>query len=180
MKFPKLHLACADDELCPAMECVCVGKEFTYASDAHILVRHKTSEIFDDKFVESLPENNVLIPRKAIYLMCQKLTTGVNLSDDKKSIILKRTDGSEISFKFFTDRSYVDAESVIPKDKNYDSVKRIGLSSNLLDRLADAMGCNQSLLQLYFYGETKSVIVKTNYSDYESVLGLIMPVMIND
>jgi hypothetical protein len=179
MKFPKLHLVCSDD-LRPVMSCVCVDKEYTFASDAHILVRHKTSEIFKDAFVKSLPEEKILIPKKAIFLVCQKMTTGVSLSDDKKLFQIHRKDESVISFKLFTDGTYPNGNSVIPNPKDMKPVDEIGISSNLLDRLSDGMGCEQPILRLRFFDKTHAIYVTSNHTDYNSAVGIIMPVMIND
>lgn len=40
-KKVKMHLACADDELRPALACIYFKNDFAYASDGHILVRNK-------------------------------------------------------------------------------------------------------------------------------------------
>jgi len=180
MKFPKLHLVCATDELRPVMSCICVNKEFTFASDAHILVRHRTSEIFGDDFVASLPESSILINRKAIFLICQKATEKVSLSDDKKMIQLHRKDESVISFKLFTDGTYPDANKIIPDPKNMKLVDEIGINSNLLDRLSGGLGCDVPIIRIRFFDKTHAMHVTSNYTDYASAVGIIMPVMIND
>jgi hypothetical protein len=180
MKFPKLHLVCDDTDFRPVMNCICVGKEFTFASDAHILVRHKTSEIFGKDFVASLPESPILISRKAVLLICQKATEKISLSDDKKMIQLHRKDESVISFKLFTDGTYPDANKIIPNPKDSKPVDKIGINSNLLDRLSDGLGCNIPMLRIKFFGKTNAMYVTSTETDYVSAIGIIMPVMIND
>jgi hypothetical protein len=180
MKFPKLHLVCSDDDLRPVMSCVCVDKEYTFASDVHILVRHKTSELFTDAFIESLPEGQILIPRKAIFLVCQKMTTEVSLSDDKKLFQIHRKDESIISFKLFTDGTYPNGNSVIPDLKDMKPVDEIGISSNLLDRLSDGLGCERPILRLRFFDKMRAIYVTSIFTDYGSAVGVIMPVIIND
>lgn len=178
MKFPKLHLVCSDDDLRPAMQCIQVGKEFTFASDAHILVRHKTSEIFKDEFVQTLPENPILIPRKAIYLVCQKATIKVSLSDDKTSFQIHRTDGSLISYKLVNE-SYPNANSIIPDRKNCKPLKEIGINASLLERLTEGMGCNIPIVHMYFFDIHQAIYVTSEYTDYQSATGIIMPTNIN-
>lgn len=179
MKFPKLHLVTSNNELRPAMCCVCIGKEFTYASDAHILVRHKTSEIFKPEFVESLPEQPILVPGKCFKLVCQKSTTKVSLSDDKKYFQIHRLDSSVISYKLVSE-NYVNAESIIPNPKNSQPLKEIGINSNLLDRLSDGLGCDIPLLKLNFFDVRKAIYVTSKQTDYESAIGIIMPCNITD
>jgi hypothetical protein len=179
MKFPKLHLACANDELRPTMECICIDKEFTFASDAHILVRHRTSEIFKDDFVESLPKQSIMVNRKAVKLICEKATVKISLTDDKKQIQLHRLDGSIISYKLYNDGNYPDANKIIPDLKDMKPVDKIGINSTLLDRLADGLGCSIPILHLNFFDQSHAIYVTSPYSDYEFAIGIIMPVNIN-
>jgi hypothetical protein len=179
MKFPKLHLVCSDDDLCPVMSCVCVDKEYTFASDEHILVRHKPSELFKDAFIESLPEGQILIPRKAILLVCQKMTTEVSLSDDKKLFQIHRKDESIISFKLFTGGTYPKANNIILDPKDMEPLDEIGINSGLLDRLSDGLGCEIPILHLKFFDKSQSIYVTTEYGCDDAV-GVIMPVKIND
>ena len=178
MKFPKLHLVCANDDLRPAMTHAKVNKDFTFASDTHVLVRHKTSEIFKDDFIASLPENGIMIPRRAIALMVKTAIIRVSLTDDKKSIQLHQLDGSIITYKC-ADMNYPDANSIIPDLKDIKPVDKIGLSSTLLDRLADGLGCDIPILHLNFFGQDKAIYVTSPHSDYEGAIGIIMPVNIN-
>jgi len=177
MKLPKLHLVCADDELRPAMQCVFVKKDFLFASDAHILVKHKTSEIFKDEFVASIPDEGIMIPRKAWYIMCRKSTFKVTLADSK--IELHQLDGSVIAYKLVSER-YPNADSVIPNPKKLKPIDEVGLNSALLDRLADGLGCGQPILRLKFFEKHKAVYVTSQYTDYESAVGIIMPVNIQE
>jgi hypothetical protein len=166
------------------MEHIYVDKEFTFASNAHILVRHKTAELFSEEFIASLPDEAILIPRKAIYLTCQKLTKDVSLSDDKKMFQIHRTDESIISFKLPTDLRYPNANNVIPKIGESTTIKKIGIRSSFLSILTEAMGCD--IVKLLFFGEHKAIYVTESrnsvYSEleYPSAIGVIMPVMLNE
>jgi hypothetical protein len=177
MKFPKLHLVCADDELRPTLNCAFVGKEFTFASDAHILVRHKTTEVFKEDFIATLPESGIMIPRKALALICKKATFKIALTDDKKQIQLHQEDGSVITYNLASG-NYPDANSIIPDPKNGKAVDKIGINADILLRLAQGMGCDHPVLELQFFDITKAVRVTSKHSDYFDVVGIIMPCMI--
>lgn len=179
MKFPKLHLVCAVDELRPAMEHICIEKEFTFASDTHILVRHRTSEIFKEDFVTSLPEQSIMVHRRAVELICKKATVKIALTDDKTQIQLHQLDGSIISYKIYNDRSYPNANSIIPDLIDMKPVDKIGLNSTLLDRLSDGLGCSIPILHLNFFDQSHAIYVTSPHSDYEGAIGIIMPVNIN-
>ena len=94
MKFPKLYLVCDAWELPPQFGYVKVDKDFTIATNAHIIVKHKTSELFKDDFVSSLPENGIMIHANAIKLICKSSTIKISLSDDKNNIQLHQKDFS--------------------------------------------------------------------------------------
>lgn len=180
MKFPKLHLVCSNDDLRPTMSHVKIDKEFTFASDAHILVRHKTLEIFKEDFVSSLPEGGIMIPRKAVSILCQKSTSKISLTDDKKQVQLHQMDGSVIIYKCFFDQQYPDANRIIPDKKDCQKLSEIGLSAGLLKQLSDGMGCDIPILVLRFFGASKAILCTSNHTDYNSAIGIIMPVMINE
>ena len=180
MKFPKLNLVCSDDDLRPVMSHIKVEPEFTFATDAHILVRHKTSEIFKKDFVASIPEEGILIPKKAIFLMCKKTTVKISLTEDKKQIQLHQIDGSVITYNLFFDGNYPNANLIIPDPKDCKPLVKVGLNSVLLSRLASGMNCNDPILNLLFFDQNKGVYATSPHSDYYSAVGIIMPVMIND
>jgi len=179
MKFPKLHLVCAADELRPNMEHICIDKEFTFASDGHILVRHMTSEIFEKNFIASLPAHSIMVHKKAVKLICEKATVKISLTDDKKQIQLHRLDGSIISYKLYIDRAYPDANKIIPDIKDIKPLDKVGINSNLLDRLSDGLGCDIPVLHLNFFDRSHAIYVTSPHSDYEDAVGIIMPVNIN-
>lgn len=179
MKFPKIDLCCEDNLLRPVMSYVCVKKDFTFATDGHVLVRHVTSEIFKEEFVSSLPDDPIMIPSKAIFLMCQKATVKVSLTDDKKQIQLHRLDGSVITYKLRDDCRYPDTNSVIPDPKNTKPISKIGLSSTLLSRLTDGLGCDIPILHMSFFDDHSAIYVTSPHTFYEGAVGIIMPVNIN-
>jgi len=180
MKFPKLYLVCDAWELRPQFQYAKVDKEFTIATNAHIIVKHKTSELFKDDFVDSLPENGIMIHANAIKLICKSSTVKISLSDDKNNIQLHQKDLSWISYNCQPGLPFPSTDSLFPELDKCQPLKEIALSANLLFNLAEGMGVRTKILHLYFYEPTKAILVKANNPDeYFSVIGLIMPVMIN-
>lgn len=179
MKFPKLDLVCSNDDLRPVMGCVRVEKEFTYATDAHIIVRHKTSEIFNPLFVETIPGEGINIPSRAIALMRKIATKNIALTDDKKQIQLFQVDDSIITYRLNTD-NYPKSESLWPDKKDCKPLAEIGLNAKKLNQLSEGLHSNFGILHLWFFEPTKAILCDTNGNgDYFSAIGLIMPVMMN-
>ena len=58
MKFktlPKLHLVCQDySQIRPIMNYILVTKDDVVATDAHVLVIHKTRDLFDEHFINKM------------------------------------------------------------------------------------------------------------------------------
>ena len=90
MKFPHLYRVVADDEIRPAMCVAYVTKTKTYATNAHVMAVHQTEKIFDQAFVESLPKEGIALPVKVLKAICLRTITSIELSANKKEIILKR------------------------------------------------------------------------------------------
>jgi DNA polymerase III sliding clamp (beta) subunit (PCNA family) len=181
IKLPKLDLVCENNSYRPVLANVKVTKEFTYASDEHIAVKHRTLKLFNSEFVDSIPDNGILIPSKVIKIINTKKTISIVLTEDKKQIQLNQLDGSKISYKLFTDGNYPNVESVIPNNKDCTTLNEIAISASLLERLAQGMGANHSILHLKFFGASKVILCNTNnQGDYFGAIGVIMPVMINE
>jgi len=180
MKFPKLYLVCDAWELRPQFGYVKVDKDFTIATNARIIVKHKTSELFKDDFVSLLPENGIMIHANAVKLICRQSTVNILLSDDKNYIQLYQKDTSMISYNCQPGLSFPGTNKLFPELDKCQPLKEIALSANLLFNLAEGMGIRTKILHLYFYGPTKAILIKANNPDeYFSAIGLIMPVMMN-
>lgn len=177
MKLPELDLACGF--MRPALHCIKVTQEFTYASDAHIAVKHKSSEIFKELFIESIPEEGILIPANAFKIARKKTTKNIKLSDDKKHLQLFQEDGSEVIYSLPND-NYPDIDQILPDKQQCVELKEIALNPTLLARLGKAMGKDNEPLHLSFFGATKTILCDCNgHGDYYSAIGIIMPAMIN-
>ena len=67
--FPPLELACGKDDLRPVMTYVKIDREYTVATDAHMMVVYKTKDAFNQRydnseFVEKIPEAGIYIHRE--------------------------------------------------------------------------------------------------------------------
>jgi len=178
MNLPKLDLATCNDELRPMLSCIKITKKYTYASDAHIAVRHNSSELFPEDFIELLPEQGILLPRKSFQIMRKRETIGFKLSLDNKKIQLYQSDGSEIVYPLLDDANYPSVDHLIPEREKCTELKQIALNPKLLTTLSDALG-SAGILHLWFYGEAKAILCDCNGNgDYFGAIGIIMPAMI--
>ena len=178
MRLPKIDLACGIDDLRPQLACISVGKETIEATDAHVIVRHITREIFKDEFIESLPDSGIMIPRRAFVEMRKTTTLKSLLSEDKKRIVLQRKDESEISYPLYFGNPFPDSKNLWKEKTDCKALDKIAISSRLLNHIADAMGCESGILQMYFYHERQAIMVYPNGdSDYSGARGMIMPVI---
>ena len=170
--LPKLHLCCANDELRPAMNHLLVTKEFIVASDSHVLIEFKTSELFDQNFIEAMPER-FLIHRENWKMLSVK--HHYLLFTDSQIEIIKN------GFSFFIPAvreedigNFPDYEKVFKVEKE-SITDKIGIKPELLKKLSSAIG--SQILHLHFNGEARTIIIK---SSIEGVRALIMPAMISD
>lgn len=182
MKFPKLYLAVADDFL-PVMSHAYVTKEFTYASDRHILVRHRTEEIFNTEFCKDIPEQGVFIPYHVLKMIPQAKTIKVLLLNNATQIKLLRKDYNPIFDlpKIDDLGKYPDADKLLNSNDPTQPLEEIALNPALLHNLIQAMDPS-STVRMKFKGANKNIICSPNTDapDYPSVKALIMPCPIND
>jgi hypothetical protein len=177
--LPKLHLACSDEELRPVMQHILVTKKEICASDAHILVIHQTKDIFSKEFIESMPAK-FLIHKEQWKQICKK-HIALKFENGAIEVIYN---GYSIMHKIKTPEInlvYPDYKKIMLKKKDKEDVGEIGISSELLHKLTDAMFYNYQTkgLKLEFFGQTKHIIV-TSSSGESKVKGLIMPIMITE
>jgi hypothetical protein len=180
MKLPRIDLACLIDDYRPVYGYINVTKDFIYATNAHIIVRHKTQEVFKDIFIETIPDKGMLIPANAWKLARNKKTVRIALTDDKLKIELYQEDSSIITYGLGNHLTFIDCESVMPKKEECSELKEIGLTPRILNLLSESMEC--STLKIQFYGAAKAMLCLPNQSlnTYFGVIGICMPCMILD
>ncbi len=165
-RLPKIHLCCSTDELRPILNYVLLTKENVVATDAHIIIEYKTTELFEERFISDMPER-CLIHKENWKILTQR-HRHLFIKDSKIEIIFNsrnlfipiETEGKN--------GKYPDYNTVFKlKSKE---VKQIGLTPSFLNKLSMVMGVRK--LDLYFNGETDAIIIK---SSNENIKALIMP-----
>ena len=185
---PKIHECLANDELRPTMCHALITSEDIVASDAHVLVWHKTKDFFDEDFIKSIPKEGILVPKPALYDLSLRSAENFGSryfeSKDKKvrMIIIRHEDDEERYFKVRLNngeamQKYPAWQKVWPTLKETEPVTSIGINPVFLAKLAKAIGSNQ--LHIRFHGANKAMVVFEHRGDYENAKGLIMPAMFN-
>jgi hypothetical protein len=161
------------------MNCICVNKDFTYATDGHIAVRHVTSELFPEEFISSLSNDTILIPAQVIHVIRKRRTFRVSLTDDKTQIRIHQENGITVLCDLLCDVKYPDVGSLIPAKKDCLPIDNISFNVEYLGHLIKGIGCSHPTIKMYFYGPTKAILVESEYG-YRSAVGIIMPCDFNN
>jgi hypothetical protein len=182
MKFPALDKALGDD-FRESLSYVYVDKDKTFASDAHIMVIHKTEELFDVEFIRNLGERTITMHAEIIKTIRSTKCHSIDIVDDE--IIIKPKPGDkkkpDIHFKIIGMHcNPPQYQKILEEAKKGKEVKEISLNSFLLNNLREALGIPIRIgLCIKFNGETKGMYCRTNGdSYYPSAEGMIMPVQI--
>lgn len=179
-QLPKMHLACSDDELRPTMTHILFTKEEIVASDATILVIHKTKDYLDKEFIKSMPER-FLISRWN-YLILSKRNAKIKYDKVRKLIIVTDLKYTEHYVPVIPDdgekfNKYPDYEKVFPEKSH--KIINIGINGKRLENLYKSMLMPYQYyypLIFEFCGVDKAIKVTVPCSN---AIGIIMPQMIN-
>jgi len=182
MKLPKLHLACSDDTYRPVMSHVLITKEETVATNAQILVVHKTKDLFPEQFIDDMPKR-MLIHRRFWADICKNHLSIYFNNETNQVEIMRKFKYENIKYFYpivFESEIgiYPDYTKVFPKKQ--ESKKEIALNPLLLKNLYKAMNtyADSTGLKLEFYDNYGAIIAKLNPDT--GVKGMIMPIMINE
>lgn len=168
----RMDLACATDELRPAMNCIHFENGYAYASDGHILVKNFLSECtsIPEEQIEKLNGKNI---HRDAYKQIIKYDE-IIISEDG----IEANKGEQKAFFYFdkTETKYPDAESVINMALNDPPVPvgEIGIKTELLIKMNKAL-YGSSGCKYQFKGENKNIVLQSIDTDS---LGIIMPVYI--
>lgn len=188
MDFPKLYSVIAKvDELRPCFNAALVKKDETFISEGHIMIIHKTVELFDEEFTNAVPKEGLALEYNVLKAICQKSVRNVSLSDDKKTIILHPEKSlsfrknPEMRFNLDPVETYhfPNYKSVLPAIKDMVIIDSIALSVLKLKVIYEALGSREGKMKLSFFGNEKAVLIEPTLSD-SSVSGskaLIMPIL---
>jgi len=175
----QLNLLCSTKDTQPAMNYVKVTQEHMVATDAHILAAIPTNLMFDEGFIEGIPEDGMLIHAKHF----QKLkgydnATWLNAGEIIKLIDSKKEDYL-IECKSEEDiGTYPNWEAVMPKKEDRVDVSQIGVNFALAAKLQKAM--DTLACKMTFTGKDKAILVEPEQGNEKSdIIGLIMPVRLD-
>lgn len=169
-KKVQMHLACLKDETRPAMQCVYFNNGFAYASDTHILVRNRISEIsgLNEAEIEAL---NGKFLHADFYKDMLKYD---NILIAEEGIECTKGNGKAF-FYFSTFEKYPNAEKVLQSALNKQTVPtpQVSFDMKLMQRLNKALYESDSCTAT-FKGTGNAIIFDSLKDDVSSV-GLIMP-----
>jgi len=180
----KFNLICGKDDIRPVLSYVKVTPKVIVATDATILLKAPTTTVFDEEFIESIPESGILIHRedwdklsKATHIEWKQGMIKLNYAK-KRGVIIEPEYESE-------DFNYPDYENAIPDNNMATSQHKVGVNAELLHTLQKAVPySNGTILSLYGRGRGMKVkfqggddLWETTYGDVE---GLIMPILIEE
>ena len=78
-----------------------------------------------------------------------------------------------------TEGKFPNYEAVIPKKEDGEPLFNIGVNAKNLLRLQNAMGPNAAGVACYFTGQHGAIICEPINPEYDSLVAIIMPMMIN-
>ncbi len=168
-KKVQMHLACAKDEQHPVMQCVFFNNGYAYATDTHILVRNRISEIsgLNESEIEAL---NGKFLHAAFYKDMLKYDS-IMIAEDG----IECAKGNDKAFFYFsTFEKYPDAEKVLQDALNKQTVPlpQFSFDINLMQRLNKAL-YQSDRCTATFKGVGNPVIFDSMDEDVSSV-GLFM------
>lgn len=178
----KLHQACANDGMRPAMEHIQFKNGYAYASDAHIAIKASLTAIsaLSPEDIEKLNGHFIHSSQWPLLLKYSNIEIGegvINLIGDNgvKTVITLRDEVNGITK--YPDIEKLFAPEKIEKEANLHAV---AFSFKLLNKLRAAMGLSDKTV-LHFTGcAADPIYVKGELSKFTDVQGLIMPMLLED
>lgn len=186
----KLHKACANNDFRPAMQYVCFKDGYAYATDAHIAVRARLSDIcaLSDEDIAKL--NGYLI-HKSHYELLLKYSTieigegTITLIDPESKartvIQMTRIAGSSEEMEQSNGKAiyYPNVDAIIDKDRSEEPLQQVGFNYPLLGRIIAAMGITPNRVGLRFTTSGHQMVV-LGVEPGIDVRGIIMPILLNE
>ena len=185
----KLHKACANDDLRPAMHYICFKDGYAYATDAHIAVRASLQAICALSEEERNKLNGYLI-HKNQYEMLLKYSTieigeGVITCIDPESKarttiqLVKLAESSEAAEVSEGKAIYFpNVDAVINDDLSKEPLQKVGFNYSLLGRIIAAMGIQPNRVGLRFVSRGKMVVLGVEPGI--DVRGIIMSILLDE
>ena len=176
----KLDLIASKDDLRPIMNFIVVSKINCVATNGNVLGVVPTGEIFDEDFINDLPEDGILIHREDWKKLYD--TSSIFIHDiDSKTIKIIYPKKRSVIIEFSTEDAegkYPKWDSVIPKSEGETS--EMNINPRLLALLTKALGYTTGC-KLTFCGHLGRAILvnKIHTEGVTEAYGIIMPIIDN-
>lgn len=173
----ELNLICSNDDLRPAMMHVKITKENMVATNAHILGVVPTNEVFNDEFIEGIPESGILI-HKDDYKKFKNFDYAQWKSKDVIEIFYKGKKRN-VLIPICTEENigtFPKWETLIPREEDAQELSKIGVNMGLAYELQRALDATS--LKMVFIAPNKAILVKPLPSENSKAYGIIMPAML--
>lgn len=171
-KYVQMHLACAKDDLRPVMEHIYFKDGFTYASNAHILVKNDLTQCSNLD-----PDQIAALDGKLLHYEHYKNILKYDVIEIAEDGIEAKKGVNKAFFYFSTveDLKYPNAEKVLNDALNMSSVPmpQVGLNARLVENISKALA-NSGDFKFTFKGECNPIICENLDSDYLNCIGIIM------
>jgi len=179
----KLHLLTSKGDFRPALQYALLTQERITVTNAHALVSHANKDIFDQSFIDTIPEGEWLIDVPTLKLMCKAKTTyhiehTNTLPDmviDDKGVISKHgllKNGENVS-------AFPRWESVIPERKNIVELSAIQFNPRLLADAQQAIDPDFPII-MEFTGHDRAILLRTPNAEIKDCIAIIMPQIITE
>jgi hypothetical protein len=180
--IPKIYECLSKDQLRPIMNYAFITKKKTVATDGHVLLVHDTEKIFDRDFVDALPKDGILVGETALRDMAKKTAEFIHIQDGKIRVMHKSREGyTPVYWDYGTQEklgTFPKWETVMPEKNGEDPPAAIGINAKLMLKLQTAFGHHCNGLKCYFNGAEKAIICEPMNAEYNSPIGIVMPMMI--
>lgn len=176
-KSVQMHLACSTDKLRPAMANIYFKDGFAYATDTHVLVKNKVSEI------AMLREEEIaLLDGKLIHADTFKQILKYDYIEIKEDGVECSKNGAKVFFQFSKlEGRYPDVEGVLKSvvGGKHKATGRIGIDLNLIEKLNKALFLNNGRCAFTFNGENDPILAMPSDGKASSI-GVVMPLLIEE
>jgi hypothetical protein len=163
-----MDLACADDDLRPALNCVHFVNGFAYATNGKILAK-QSLEYSNIEQVEKLEGKSI---HKDSYKQIMKFQYA---SADDSMIVCIDENGRKAEFFYAHINEIPDFEKQLPDDQTK-AVSFIGINPEFITIAGKILHGSKSGVKLDFYGVDKGIVMTT--MEYDNQLVYAMPILL--
>ena len=175
---PKLHALTSKDDYRPALSYGLLTKQNIVVTDAHALVAHKCASLFDQDFIDAIPEDKgILVPAATLKEMNKKGVT----------YMLKAGEVPEMEFTF-KDHSYPHRleydgqihtfpnwESVLPTSFDEQFVDAVLFNARIMHIVKQAINPDSEIVKIKSSGQGRAIGVFDPLNEYPGCRSIIMP-----